>query len=390
MNYVNYDPARWCADGRGQQDFCGPAAFPGRAPKLFRNLGDSDGDGKGDVRFEDVTVPSGLGGHSEPGLAVFCADFDGDRWPDIFITIDGKPNHLWMNQRDGTFLEEAVVRGLAFNNMGNSEANMGIAIGDVDGDGFFDIFVPHLTTETHTLWMQGPRGIFHDKTVAKGLSVPDCRATGFGTAMVDVDNDGDLDLVIVNGRISRADGSPENLAEELDSFWSPYAQQDMILLNVGSGKFVKATDESQSFSKHAAVSRGLACGDFDNNGALDLLVTNIAGRTRLYRNLSAQKGNWLCVRALDPKLKRDAYGAEIHVAAGEARLMRWINPSYSFLYSNDFRAHFGLGKINQIDHIEVVWPDGDAELFPGTSTNREIVLKKGEGTPIDIPRKAQP
>ena len=159
VNYVNYDPSRSCFDGAGRQDYCGPQAFNGRPTKLYKNLGDADNDGVGDARFEDVTDASGLSLQPGPGLGVFCADFDGDRWPDIFIANDGAPNHLWMNKQDGTFSEEAVARGIGYNSMGKSEADMGIAIGDVDNNGLFDIFVTHLTRETHTLWTQGPRNI---------------------------------------------------------------------------------------------------------------------------------------------------------------------------------------------------------------------------------------
>ena len=389
VNYLNYDPSRWCADGSGRQDYCGPDAFPGRASRLFRNLGDADQDGFGDVKFEDVTISSGLGDHLGPGLAVFCADFDGDRWPDIFIANDGKPNHLWMNKQDGTFTEEAVTRGLAYNSMGKSEADMGIAIGDVDGNGLFDIFVTHLTTETHTLWIQQPRGVFSDKTVSFGLTAAKWRGTGFGTVLADLDNDGDLDLVLVNGRVARATSPEPKVADGLAPFWVDYAERDQILLNDGSGKYVDVSSDNSCFSEHASVSRGLACADFNNDGALDLLVTRVAGPPGLYQNRNVQKGNWLLVRAIDPRLKRDAYGAEIYVSAGKTRLMRWINPGYSYLCSHDARAHFGLGKLKRIDQIDVVWPDGDAESFPAAAANQQIVLEKGKGTTLDMREVAQ-
>lgn len=383
VNYVSYDPSRWCADASGRQDYCGPDAFVGRPTRLFRNLGDEDGDGVGDSRFEDVTISSGLSSHPGPGLGVFCADFNGDRWPDIFIANDGAPNHLWINQTDGTFAEEAVTRGLGFNSMGKSEADMGIAIGDVDGNGLFDVFVTHLTSETHTLWKQQPRGIFTDNTATSGLTSTQWRGTGFGTAMNDLDNDGDLDLILVNGRVTRLAEPVANGSPALNDFWSEYSERDQILLNDGNGQFVDASTENSAFSGYATVSRGLACADFNNDGSIDLLVTRIGEAPSLLRNHSPKQGNWLLVTATAPNLNRDAYGAEIYLHAGDRQFMRWINPGYSYLCSNDPRAHFGLGKISKVDQIRVIWPDGTSETFEGTDVNRQVRIIKGRGKTTD-------
>lgn len=376
VNYVSYDPSRWCADGGGRQDFCGPDAFPGRVTKLFHNDGVDDQE---NVRFSDVTIAAGLGKHSGPGLGVFCADFDGDRWPDIFIANDGQPNHLWINQKDGTFQEEAITRGLGYNSMGKSEADMGIAIGDVNSDGEFDVFVTHLTSETHTLWSQGPRGVFVDRTATSGLSASDWRGTGFGTAMADLDNDGDLDLLIANGRVTRISGDDLPTASELPAFWKDYAERDQIMLNDGQGKFSDASPANEALSKIAKVSRGLACADYDNDGRIDVLITHIAEPPSLLRNVTGENRHWLTIRAIDPQLNRDAYGAEVYVQKGDRRWMRWINPGYSYLSSNDPRAHFGLGDVTSVDHVDVIWPDGTEERFTVSEINQQVTLKKGEG-----------
>jgi hypothetical protein len=377
VNYVDYMATRPCANAAGVRDYCGPSSFPGRVTRLFRNLGTKD---SSTPRFEDVTDRAGLGSRAGPGLGVFCADFNGDGWPDILVANDGKPNHLWINQRDGTFKEEAVARGIAYNAMGKAEANMGIAIGDVDGDGLFDVFVTHLTDETNTLWKQGPRGTFQDRTVTQGLASPKWRGTGFGTVLADFNHDGALDLALVNGRVKRP--ASMGAAGAAGSYWVPYQERNQLFANEGNGRFRDLSPGNTAFCGTPRVARGLACGDIDGDGALDLLVTSVAGPARLYRNVAPKRGHWLMIRALDPALHRDAYGAEITVRAGGRRWVQYANPGYSYLCSNDPRAHFGLGQAARVDEIQVLWPDGSAEIFPGGATDQALVLRKGEGKSI--------
>jgi hypothetical protein len=384
VNYVVYDAATLCYDGQGRRDYCHPRQSPGSVTKLYRNRGPQQPAGRKaplTVSFEDVTEKAGLGRLTGPGLGVACDDFNGDGWPDIFVANDGRANHLWINQRDGTFKEEAVQRGLAYDGMGKAPANMGVALGDVDGDGLFDVFVTHLTSETHTLWSQKPRGMFRDRTVPAGLAPPGSRGTGFGTVLADFDHDGALDVAVVNGRVARGKAVAE---EALGPFWSQYAERNQLFANGGAGRFQDVSARDQALCGAFGVYRGLACGDVDGDGALDLLVTALAGPARLYRNVAPDRGHWLLVRAIDPALKRDAYGAEITVHAGGRRWMRWVNPGYSYLCSNDPRAHFGLGSVAHIDAIDVLWPDGTREAFPGCPADRrpELVLRKGTGRPV--------
>jgi hypothetical protein len=371
VNYVQYDPAVLCYDRQGRRDYCHPRSFPGSVTKLYRNLGS----GKA-VRFEDITEKAGLGRLTGPGLGVVCADFDGDGWPDIFVANDGRPNHLWINQKNGTFQEEALHRGLAYDGMGNAPANMGIALGDVDGDGLFDVFVTHLTTETHTLWTQGPRGTFRDRTVPAGLAPPGSRGTGFGTVLADFDQDGHLDVVAVNGRVARG---PPLGDEKLGPFWSQYAERNQVFANDGTGRFRDVSARERALCGVPGVYRGLACGDIDGDGALDLVVTSLAGPARVYHNVAPDRGHWLAVRAIDPALRRDAYGAEVTVRAGDRKWVRWVNPGSSYLCSNDPRAHFGLGPVGAVDAIDVVWPDRTQETFPGGPADRAVVVSKGAG-----------
>jgi hypothetical protein len=259
---------------------------------------------------------------------------------------------------------------------------MGIALGDVAGEGSFDVFVTHLTEETQTLWRQGPRGLFQDGTAAAGLARPGWRGTGFGTVLADFDHDGAPDLAVVNGRVSRAkiSGAAASVAAELPAFWNDYAERNQLFANDGKGGFRDVSEQNDPFCGTAAVSRGLIVGDVNGDGALDLLVTAIAGRARLYRNAVGHRGHWLLVRAADPTLGgRDAYGAEVVVRAGQRQWKRWLNPASSYLGSHDPRAHFGLGRVSRVDAIEVLWPDGTEEVFSGRAADQAVVLRKGEG-----------
>jgi hypothetical protein len=330
-----------------------------------------------------VTVTSGLAAAPGPGLGVFCADFDGDRWPDMFIANDGRPNHLWINQRDGRFVEEGISRGLAYNAMGKAEANMGVAVGDVDGDNLFDLYVTHLTEETHTLWRQEPRGYFLDRTAASKLIGVAARSTGFGTAMADVDNDGDLDLMLVNGRVTRAAKPPAAPTKFASDFWLPYAEPNQLLLNTGDGHFENAASSNPDYCQDPAVSRGLAVADLNDDGGLDLIVTRVDQPPGIYRNVHPSRGHWLLVRVVDPQLHRDAYGAEVTLRQGTKTVTRHANPGYSFLCSNDPRCHFGLGDVAAYEAIEVVWPDGSAEAFAGGAADRSITLERGAGRPLE-------
>lgn len=373
-NYIDYDPTFVCTTTDGHTDFCGPKQFAGTASRLFRNLGLRDGV----PRFEDVTVAAGIAARTGPGLGVFAADFTGDGWPDVFVANDAKPNFLWVNQKDGTFQEEALSRGLALTGMGAIYGNMGIGVGDIDGDGLFDVYVTHMTSETNTLWKQGPAGQFRDSTAASGAIRTKWRGTGFGTVIADFDLDGWPDIALVNGRVSRG---PSLRTTRANMFWWPYAERNQLLRNAGKGKFEDASDGNPGFSGRPNVGRGLACGDVDGDGRPDMLITAIAGQSQLYRNAS-QGGHWLGVRCVDPKLGgRDLYGTEVRLKVGERTLLRIVQPSDSYLSSSSPEALFGLGEAERYDGIEVRWPNGAEETFSGGSVDRRLILSPGGSKP---------
>jgi len=380
-NYVDYDPLTICSTNDGsQRDFCNPKNFAGTISKLYHNLGKQAGSNT--VRFEDVSVQSGIGRVPGPGLGVVCADFNGDHWPDILVANDMQPNRLWINQHDGTFKDEAVLRGIAYNVLGQHSANMGIGLADSDGDGLFDIFVTHVAEETHTFWRQGPEGFFRDQTGSAGLGRTLWRGTGFGVVMADFDLDGAPEIAIVNGRVYRGPSArPTTL--QTAGFWDPYVERNQIFANDGSGHYRDVSLDNGPFCGTARVMRGLAAGDLNDDGALDLVATEVMGPAHIYRNVAPRRGNWLMLRVLDPALGgRDAYGAEITVHAGSKRWKQWVCPGSSYLSSNDPHAHFGLGQVARVDRIDVLWPDGQLESFTGQTANQKLVLRKGTGARV--------
>jgi hypothetical protein len=258
---------------------------------------------------------------------------------------------------------------------------MGLASGDVDHDGRSDLFMTHLDGEYSTLYLQIDGGIFEDRTVSAGLAAATVPYTGFGTALCDLDLDGDLDLVVANGRVRRRD-KDRNPAGDSVSFWRTYSERNQLFLGNGEGVFVEAAPDKQPFCAGLHVGRGLAVGDLDGDGDLDLVTSEVNGPARIFRNVAPRQGNWLLVRAVDPRRGgRDAYGAHLTVIAGERRWTREVHPTFSYLSSSDPRAHFGLGQADVIDHVHVRWPDGTQEIFAGGSVNRLLTLRQGEGTP---------
>jgi hypothetical protein len=387
VNYVDYDPGFQCGPANGMHDYCHPRVFPGTATRLFHNRG-RDGGGRW-LGFRDVTEPAGLAKRG-PGLGVTCADFSGDGWPDIFVANDGRPNHLWINQKNGTFVDEAVSRGVAYNGLGQSPANMGVTLGKLEGSDGLSLFVTHLTEETHTLWKQTERGFFQDRTVTAGLASTHWRGTGFGTILADFDLDGAPDIAVVNGRVSRSRGEPAPFnGLDPSKYWARYAERNQLFLGEGQGHFRDISRSNEAFCGSFALGRGLIWGDFDGDGRLDLVVTYVAGSARFYRNEADKRGHWLMVRAVDPALHRDAYGAVVTVEAGARRWTGFINPGQSYQSSGDPRAHFGLGPVEQVDAIRIDWPDGQTETFPGTKVDRVLDVKRGQGQPAkkrDRPR----
>ena len=382
-NYVDYHADVKCPDNSGRDDYCGPQVFSGLPDKLYRNLGgalDDAAEGTG-PRFEDVSLAAGIARQGGPGLGVVCADFNDDRWPDIYVANDHAANFLWINQQDGTFQDEALFRGGAVSAQGRPQASMGIAVGDVDGNGRIDLLLTHLEGENNSLYLGVDKKGFRESSARMGLASPSLGFTGFGTAFLDIENDGDLDLVVANGRVKRATRRDvDRPGPDVPGFWRVYAEANHVFLNDGTGKFRRYRSAADPFSSAVEVSRGLATGDIDNDGDLDMVVTNTAGPARVYRNEAPLAGHWLIVQAILPdRGGRNALGARVTLVGKQQTWTRMIQSATSYLSASDSRAHFGLGETDQVLRIEVDWPDGRRETFDGGQVDVVRVLQAGEG-----------
>ena len=354
-------------DAAGRPEYLPPSRFKGLDDRLLRNNGDGT--------FTDISAEAGISGHPGKGLGVVATDLDGDGDIDLYVANDGEPNHAWINDGAGHFVESALTMGLAVNLFGQSEAGMGIAVGDLDGDGFDEIVVTHLVHETDTIYRSTAAGHYSDVTTTFGLAPATIDFTGFGTALVDTDQDGDLDLITVHGRVLRKSIHPGAAGGK---YWEPYAEENHLFLNDGTGKLhLEATGIGHP-SGRVEVSRGLALGDLDGDGDPDLVIANADGTIRLVRNVGAD-GSWLWVLAFDPALNRCAIGSVVEVEAGGKTQRRRVGAGGSYLSCGDERVHFGLGSASKIEVIRVHWPDGTSEQFPVSQVNQVVVLKKGEG-----------
>lgn len=378
VDYVDYFPGQHCENGSGRKDYCGPSAYSGTVDRLYRNLGLSP-EGAG-AAFEDRTVAAGLAAAAGKGLGLVCRDFNDDGRPDIYVANDMEPNHLWVQQPDGTFLEEALLRGVAVNRLGQAEASMGVISEDFNGDGRFDLFMTHLRGETNTLYVALDSGEFLDTTPESGLGLPSLPFTGFGTVAVDLEHDGDLDLIIVNGRVKRARRFERT---DVAAFWSDYAEPNLLFLNMGSGRFSQS-GIGGALTHRVEVSRGLAPGDLDNDGDTDFLLTNCGGPARLFENVCPVAGRWLQLRLVDTRGNRDAFGARVAVRCGDREFVREVTTGGGYLTCRDPRLQFGLGDTVGYDEITVLWPDGVRETFPGGAADRFLLLRRGDGQVLQV------
>ncbi|MCP4202738.1 MAG: CRTAC1 family protein [bacterium] len=367
-NYVDFSLAnhRVCPAPGGSPDYCGPLAFAFVSDRLYRNLGDGT--------FKDVSASGGLRAVSAAGMGAVSGDFDGDGWPDFYVANDQMENHLWLNQGDGTFENQALLTATAFNESGAPEASMGVTAGDYDNDGDEDLFLTHLRRETNTLYRNDGSGLFVDATRASGLGSPSWRHTSFGTAWLDFDNDGWLDLLTVSGAVRIL----EDLARLDDPH--PLHQPNQLFHGIQGGRFEEVSDRAGPAFCLSEVTRGAAFGDVDNDGDTDVLITNNEGPARLLLNAVGQNRHWLGLRLLGKEAARDMLGAWVCIERTDGgELCRRARAGGSYASSSDPRVLFGLGDSPAVERAKVVWPSGRSEIFSIEGVDRYLTLREGTG-----------
>ena len=365
VNYADFSVANNpnCYAATTAKDYCTPRAFRAPGNRLFHN--------KGNGVFEDATNAAGVDKEFGHGLGIVTADFNNDGWIDIYVANDGDQNQLWINQKNGKFINDALLAGCAVNRNGQAEAGMGVDAGDFDGNGTDDIFITHLMDETNTLYVNLGQGLFEDRTREAGLGMPGRRFTGFGTFFFDYDNDGWLDLFVANGAVQLL---PE-LVREKNPF--PLGQPDQLFRNTGKGSFVEIVDELGPEFSLLEVGRGAAVGDVDNDGDTDFLVSNNNGPARLFLNQVGNRNHWLGLRVVG-KNGRDMLGAVVEVVVSENNILRRrVRTDGSYLSGNDPRVLVGLGAVTRVKAVRVRWPDGAVEEWREPIVDRYITLKEG-------------
>ncbi|MDA8016649.1 MAG: CRTAC1 family protein [Thermoanaerobaculia bacterium] len=405
-NYVeaSIENPKTCRAATGELDYCGPLAYRPASDRLLRNQGDGT--------FLDVTRSAGLT-VAAAGLGVGSGDFDGDGRIDLFVANDGMANQLWLNRTEPVqngrsakirLEDDALFAGLAFNVGGQPEASMGVASGDVNGDGLDDLLITHLLRETHTLYLSRGGGAFLDATGQSGLAAPSWMMTGFGTAFLDYDLDGDLDLLVANGAVtnfdrnslSAADVEHWILAEGEDRPGWRLHQPNQIFRNEtvpGSSKirFVDLGREAGDLFRRAEVSRGLGVGDLDNDGDPDAVIVNVEGPLRLLKNRSGDGKGWIGVRALGAAAPggkpRDLYGSRVglRLADGSYR-WRTVRSDGSYASASDPRILFATVGVDDSSAgaVRVVWPDGVSEDYLKIRAGRYTDLIRGNGLAVTM------
>ena len=364
VNYVNADPARspFCGNARqGLRFYCHPLKYDPLPSTVYRNDGGV---------FADVTAASGVGALRSNGLGVVIADADDDGWPDVFVANDTMPNFRFRTSGGLRFEETALVSGVALAADGTARAGMGIDAGDYDGDGRLDLVITNLDFEMHTLHRGLDRGLFTDSAIDSGIGYPTLPFVGFGVAFLDYDDDGRLDIATANGHI--LDNAPRFRAS------STYRQRKLLFRNTTGRRFAEVGRGAGAAFAAERVGRGLATGDIDNDGDLDLLVTNNGDTAELLRN-DGGRGHALLVTLRGPAGNREAIGARIRVTAGARTLRRDVKAGSSYLSQNDLRAHFGLGEATHADRVEVQWPSGARDTIPAVDADQSITIEEGKG-----------
>jgi hypothetical protein len=364
VHYVDFD-TRSCFTPTGRHDYCGPKPFQPTVTQVFHNLGNG--------KFQDVTSALGLNAARGPGLGILTGDFDSNGWPDFIVANDGAANHLWLNQNGQKFQESGLTSGVAYAADGHARAGMGVASGDINGNGQQSVVVTNLPTEGFTFFQKQRGGDFTDSTVQMGVFHASTPYTGFGVGLIDIGNRGLLDMFTANGAVAAI------TSQQSDPY--PYRERNMLLRNPGDGKpFEDITASAGPALEPVEVSRAAVFGDVDNDGGIDILVANNNGPVRLMRNVAPERGHWITLGLQGVRSNRSGYGSVVElIRKNGSSVSQWVRGDGSYLAANDSRVHFGLGKSADIDRVQVRWPAGHCESWSGVPLDKITTLREGSG-----------
>jgi enediyne biosynthesis protein E4 len=364
-NYVKWSPDHdvFCSLDGKQKSYCTPEAYRGDTCWLFRN--------RGNGTFEDVTATSGVFDTSSKSLGVAMLDYDADGWPDLFVANDTQPNKLYRNMKNGTFKDVAVEAGLAFSADGKARAGMGVDTGNFDGSGRQGLAITNFDNEMIGLYKATGSGTYEDVAMRAGIGPASRNSLGFGCVLADLDLDGALDLVVVNGHI---DETVRNIRGNIG-----YAQPPHLFLNQGNGTFRDIVSDVGTEFAQPRVGRGLAYGDFDHDGDLDLLVTTNNGPAALFRNDQIAGNRSLRVHLVGTKSNRDAIGAVVQIFHGGTSQSRTVKSGSSYLSQSELPVTFGVAKRDLVERVVISWPSGRTDDFKNIATGKSYECVEGQG-----------
>ena len=364
-NYVKWSPEHdvFCSLDGKRKSYCTPEAYRGSTCWLFHN--------RGDGTFEEVTAGSGVFDTSSKSLGVAMLDYDQDGWPDLFIANDTQPNKLYRNLRNGTFKEVGVETGVAFSNEGKARAGMGVDVGDFDNTGLPGVAITNFDNEMIGLYHAARPGNYVDVAAQTAVGRASRSTLGFGCAFLDADLDGNLDLIAVNGHI---DETVRNIR-----YGVGYAQAPHLFLNNGHGDFRDAAAEAGGEFAQPKVGRGLAYGDFDRDGDLDILITTNKGPAYVYRNDQLAGNRSIRFRLVGTKSNRDAIGATVRIFHNGTSQARMVKSGSSYLSQSELPVTFGVGKRDRIERVVIEWPSGRSEEFKNLAAGQMYESTEGSG-----------
>lgn len=361
---------------RGIRVQCGPRGLPGESDLLYRN--------RGDGTFEDVSKKAGvIDDNKYYGLGAIWADYDNDTWPDLFVANDASPNYLYHNNKDGTFTELGLTLGVSYGESGTEQGSMGVTWGDFDLDGRLDLFISNFENEPNALYKNMGANGFIDRTLPSKIGQPSRPYVGWGTAFEDFDNDGWVDLLVVNGHVY------PQLELTQGKYQTGFRQPFLLFRNLGDETFAEISSEAGLRALPLASRRGAAFGDLNNDGRIDVVIVNLGEPPTVIMNTTSNQNQSVTFNLVQAKANRDAIGARLTLRTSKRSQIKEVEAGASYLSQNDLRLHFGLGPDEKIERVEVRWSNGEVENVTGVAANQIVTITQGKGITGSTPYVAR-